>query len=88
VFRTWHRLERIEGTRLIAIGGEAPSGALTIPSGTTTITATFKKADGTAESRVTGTEFDVRIAPASVDLFHRAEAHADFGPYNFQLRIQ
>jgi hypothetical protein len=96
----------------------AASGALTIPSGATTITATFKKPDGTAETRVTGTEFDVRIVPASgtaftwtpntnlggtlvtsgvtsgqtinatVDLFHRAEGHADFGPYNFQLRIQ
>jgi hypothetical protein len=96
----------------------AASGVLTIPAGTTTITATFKKADGTTEGRVTGADFDVRISPATgtpfiwtpntnlggtlvtsgvtsgqtinatVDLFHRAEGHADFGPYTFQLRIQ
>jgi hypothetical protein len=96
----------------------APSGQLTIPSGTSTITATFRKADGSIESLVTGAEFDVRIRPATgtpftwtpntslggaivtsgvtsgqtiastVDLFHREENHADFGPFNFTIRIQ
>jgi len=97
----------------------APSGQLTVPAGTTTITATFKKADGTTETLVTGAEFDVRISPATgtpfawtpntslggtlvtssgvtsgqtipstVDLYHRTEQHADFGPYNFTIRIQ
>jgi hypothetical protein len=96
----------------------APSGQLTVPAGTTTITATFKKADGTTETIVTGAEFDVRIRPvtgtpfawtpnttlggtlvtsgvtsgqtipSTVDLFHRAEQHSDFGPYNFTIRIQ
>ena len=99
-------------------GGPTGTGILTIPAGTTTITATFRKADGSIETLVTGDEFDVRIRPAtgtpftwtpntslggtlvtsgvttgqtiasSVDLFHRAEQHADFGPYNFQIRIQ
>jgi hypothetical protein len=96
----------------------AASGQLTVPAGTTTITASFKKADGSVESLVTGAEFDVRIRPAtgtpftwtpntslggslvtsgvtsgqtiasSVDLYHREEAHEDFGPYNFTIRIQ
>lgn len=96
----------------------APSGQLTVAAGTTTITAAFRKADGSVEALVTGAEFDVRISPASgtpftwtpntslggtlvtsgvtsgqtipssVDLFHRAEAHADFGPYTFTIRIQ
>jgi hypothetical protein len=96
----------------------AASGQLTVAAGTTTITATFRKADGTTETLVTGAEFDVRIRPASgtpftwtpntnlggtlvtsgvtsgqtipakVDLFHRAEQHADFGEYDFTIRIQ
>lgn len=108
------------GTSAITINKTtgAASGQLTIAPGTTTITATFKKADGSDESRVSGSQFDVRISPsagtpftwtpntslggtlvtsgvtsgqtinASVDLYHRAEGHADFGPYSFQLRIQ
>ena len=96
----------------------AASGQLTVPSGTTTITATLRRADGSTETLVTGAEFDVRITPATgtpfawtpntslggslvtsgvtsgqtiastVDLYHRAEQHADFGPYPFTIRIQ
>src|SRR5687768_12792331 len=48
------------------VGGVTPSGSsLTIPAGTTTITATFRRADGSIETLVTGAEFDVRIRPAS-----------------------
>src|SRR5687767_3019757 len=47
----------------------AASGQLTVPAGTTTITGSFKKADGSVESRVTGAEFDVRISPASGTAF-------------------
>jgi hypothetical protein len=96
----------------------AASGVLTVPAGTSTVAAVYKKADGTVESLVTSTEFDLRITPttpanlsftpngafsgtlvtsglasnatttARAALFHKAEQHEDFGPYNFTLRIQ
>lgn len=102
-----------------SVGGPTPAGSvLLVPAGVATITASFRKADGSIETLVSGAEFDVRISPATgtpftwtpstnlggtlttsgvtsgqniastIDLFHREEAHADFGPFNFTIRIQ
>src|SRR5688572_12255954 len=41
----------------------AASGTLMIPATASTITAQWKKADGTVESLVTSAEFDLKIVP-------------------------
>jgi hypothetical protein len=40
-----------------------PSGDLVVAAGANTVTATWKKADGTDETLVTSAEFDLRIVP-------------------------
>ena len=43
----------------------AASGQLTVPAGTSTVTAVWKKADGSVESLITSAEFDLRIVPTN-----------------------
>jgi hypothetical protein len=43
----------------------AASGQLAVPAGTSTVTAVWRKADGTVEALVTSDEFDLRIVPTN-----------------------
>ncbi|MBC7896717.1 MAG: hypothetical protein H7066_14970 [Cytophagaceae bacterium] len=43
----------------------AASGSLTVPAGTSTVAAVWKKANGSVESLVTSAEFDLRITPTT-----------------------
>ena len=43
----------------------AASGPLVVPAGTSTITAVWRRADGSIETLVTSDEFDLKIAPTT-----------------------
>jgi hypothetical protein len=43
----------------------AASGQLVVPAGTSTVTASWKRADGSAEPLVTSAEFELRIVPSN-----------------------
>ncbi len=43
----------------------AASGPLLVPAGTSTVTAVWRKADGSIESLVTSDEFDLKIEPVT-----------------------
>lgn len=43
----------------------APSGELNVPAGTSTVAATWRRANGTVEDEVTDAEFQLRIVPTN-----------------------
>jgi hypothetical protein len=60
----------------VADDGTVTGGPITL-NGTETITATFLKADGTAETLVTADEFELQVTPSSAALtFTRTSAFA------------